>query len=472
MPSLQPARLRRGSTALAALAVVALLASLLDSPAAQAAPAGLKLVATKQSLLGSHYWYQQISNGHDVVGGYYAEHVDSRTGKKVVDDGRRSVGALKRLAPAIARDAAVSAAAKRTPGALRRADLVVVPGSQATLAWSVTSETTNGSTRTLVDAGSGAVLSVENLVKHGNGKGRVFSPNPVATLQNEDLKDNNDANYAGLAGAYRNVTLTRLNGKGYLRGKYAFAADPKRLLAYSAANTFNYNRGQSGFEQVMAYYSITHSQEYIHSLGFANVNSEAQKFKTTGVTEDNSFYDPSVDQISFGTGGVDDAEDAEVIWHEYGHAIQDAQVPNFGTTTEAGSIGEGFGDYWAYTMSTEVSTNTAKVPLACVADWDAVSYTTAVPHCLRRTDGNKVYPKDAEGEVHADGEIWSRALFDIHAALGRAKADKIILESQFNFAPDTTFKAAAEKTVVAAQALFGASAASACTTAFKARGIL
>src|SRR5688500_16421927 len=138
MPSLQPARLRRGSTALAGLAVAALLASLLDSPAAQAAPAGLKLVATKQSLLGSHYWYQQTSNGHEVVGGYYAEHVDSRTGKKVIDDGRRSVGALTRLAPAIARDAAVSAAAKRTPGALRRAELVVVPGGQATVAWSVT----------------------------------------------------------------------------------------------------------------------------------------------------------------------------------------------------------------------------------------------------------------------------------------------------------------------------------------------
>ena len=34
--------------------------------------------------------------------------------------------------------------------------------------------------------------------------------------------------------------------------------------------------------------------------------------------------------ISTGTGGVDDAEDPEVIWHEYGHAIQDDQVPGCG----------------------------------------------------------------------------------------------------------------------------------------------
>ena len=43
----------------------------------------------------------------------------------------------------------------------------------------------------------------------------------------------------------------------------------------------------------------------------------------------------------FGKGGVDDAEDAEVIWHEYGHAIQDAQVPGFGAGHEAGVDGRG-----------------------------------------------------------------------------------------------------------------------------------
>jgi hypothetical protein len=40
-----------------------------------------------------------------------------------------------------------------------------------------------------------------------------------------------------------------------------------------------------------------------------------------------------------------------VIWHEYGHAIQDAQVPSFGSSEEAGAIGEGFDDYWAMTMA-------------------------------------------------------------------------------------------------------------------------
>ena len=55
--------------------------------------------------------------------------------------------------------------------------------------------------------------------------------------------------------------------------------------------------------------------------------------------------------ITFGKGGVDDAEDAEVIVHEYGHSVQDDQVPGFGPRLEAGSIGEAFGDYLAVTVT-------------------------------------------------------------------------------------------------------------------------
>ncbi|NUS41398.1 MAG: bacillolysin, partial [Terrabacter sp.] len=88
-----------------------------------------------------------------------------------------------------------------------------------------------------------------------------------------------------------------------------------------------------------------------------------------------------------------------------------------------------------------------KTPEACVADWDSVSYTSTVPHCLRRLDGTKHYPQDLRGEVHADGEIWSRALWDIRGALGDTKASTLIVEAQFAFAPDTSFRDAATATV-------------------------
>src|SRR5437868_14856935 len=88
----------------------------------------------------------------------------------------------------------------------------------------------------------------------------------------------------------------------------------------------------------------------------------------------------------------------------------------------------------------EVSSSTLIAPTpdpACVADWDSTSYTSTVPHCLRRVDRNLHYPQDLNGEVHHDGQIWSRALWDIRNNLGNVRADTIILEGQFDF-PSTT----------------------------------
>ena len=82
------------------------------------------------------------------------------------------------------------------------------------------------------------------------------------------------------------------------------------------------------------------------------------------------------------------------------------------------------------------------------------------------------YPGDLDGRVHHDGMIWSRALWDIRTALGDRTANRIIINAQFGFAPDTSFAAAATTTVQTAQAMYGAKAAKAVTTAFQARGIL
>ncbi|MGB8652425.1 MAG: M36 family metallopeptidase, partial [Mycobacteriales bacterium] len=204
--------------------------------------------------------------------------------------------------------------------------------------------------------------------------------------------------------------------------------------------------------------------------GFTNVNNEPQRMKINQYGVDNSYYNGAQkdDLLRFGKGGVDDAEDAEVILHEYGHAIQDSQVPGFGSTEEAGSIGEGFGDYWAQAVSSRYAP-TPDEP--CIADWDSVSYTRGPVHCLRRTDGTKTYPADLVGEVHADGEIWSSALNGLRNALGATKADTSIIKAQFSFAPDTTMPAAATTTIATVRALYGNAAGNAATQVFHARGL-
>jgi hypothetical protein len=306
------------------------------------------------------------------------------------------------------------------------------------------------------------------------GSGQVFLPNPVAALGDQSLTDQKDKDYAALGAAYETVTLTNLDGSGFLNGDWANIRSETGPPAYSPTNTFVYRRDDDRFEQVMAYYWVTEAQKYIQSLGFGStlppVNRESQDIRINQWGLDNSFSWDKHDLLRFGKGGVDDAEDAEVILHEYGHAIQDAQQSplGFGFSVEARSIGEGFADYLAVTVSNVIAP-TPDAP--CVADWDSVSYTSTTPHCLRRVDTNLVYPTDLNGRVHHDGQIWSRALWDVRQALGNVVADRVILAAQFGM-PDPTMPDLAQRTVETAESLYNPGVANVVRSKFEARGIL
>ncbi len=310
------------------------------------------------------------------------------------------------------------------------------------------------------------------------GVGSVFVPNPVQSLGDESLTDQKDADAAVPSAAYHDVTLTNLDGSGFLHGDYATVYSETGNPAYSPTNTFRYTRHQDEFEQVMAYYWITEAQKYIHSLGFGvsrrAIDNRPQRVRINQLGYDNSFAtDHPILELRFGKGGVDDAEDAEVILHEYGHAIHFSQNFSF-ASEQAGAISEGFGDYWAVTVSDVVSKALGvpeREPLPCVADWDSTSYTSTVPHCLRRVDLDLHYPTDLSGEVHHDGQIWSRALWDIRQKLGHVEADTIILQGSFDFS-GTTMPDLANRTVAAAQQLYGNAAAKVVRQAFVDRGIL
>ena len=333
---------------------------------------------------------------------------------------------------------------------------------------------------TLVLAGllATATAFTVSAAKPGGGttaSGTAFLPNPVADLQDQTLTDQKDADYPALAPAYHSVTLTNLDGSGYLRGDWALIVSETGNPAFSPSGAFHYNRHQDEFEQVMAYYWITESQNYIQRLGFGtglfpSVNQEAQRVRINQWGADNSFFTDKKDELRFGKGGVDDAEDAEVILHEYGHAIQDSQQTPFGYgfSVEARAIGEGFSDYWAVTVASVISPTADP---ACVADWDSVSYTRTVPHCLRRVDTNLRYPQDLNGAVHHDGLIWSRALWDIRAAIGATQADTVILNAHFGM-PDPTMPQLAANTVAVAKSIYGNGVANKVKAAFVARGIL
>jgi len=312
--------------------------------------------------------------------------------------------------------------------------------------------------------------------------GLVFMVNPVQSSGDENLVDAKDSATAVPANQYARVPLRNLDGSGYLRGRWVTVESATGTPAYSADGTYAYNRHDDQFEQVMAYFWVNQAQEYIQSLGFGStlppVVMQPLDVKIDQYGGDNSYETDKPYRLRFGKGGVDDAEDAEVIVHEYGHAVHASQVPGFGSSEEAGAIGEAWGDYLAVSVGLDAAKQygwPVRTPAACVMDWDSTSYTDTVPHCLRRLDSNLTVA-DKTGEVHHDGMIWSRALWDArqaYGALGKSSRafDTTVIDAQFDFAPDTSFSAAAAAIYAKALARDGQAAATAVRTAFAARGI-
>jgi zinc metalloprotease ZmpB len=309
----------------------------------------------------------------------------------------------------------------------------------------------------------------------------VFFPNPVVSSGDTTLTDQKDADYTALNDERVWVTLTGLDGSGFLNGTWATVKSETGAPAFTGADcVFAYTRHEDQFEQVMAYYWVTRSQDYTHWLGFDGdewpvINGDQQRVRINQYGADNSFAtDHPKDEMRFGKGGVDDAEDAEVILHELGHQIHFSASPTFFATVEAGGISEGFGDYWAGTV-TEWALAQAGLPAspdpACIADWDSVSYTAGPIHCLRRLDRNLMYPTDITGAVHRDGQIWSHALWNLRTAIGAIHSDTAILLAQFDWT-GTNMPDLAGRIVDAVDDQYGAGEALLAHQAFEERGIL
>jgi hypothetical protein len=321
-----------------------------------------------------------------------------------------------------------------------------------------------------------AVASAKQPTGCTNAEGLVFNPNPVVTSGNLNLTDQDDADYDALNNQRFSVTLTGLDGSGYLRGTWASVTTGTGTLAYETDCTYDYTRHDDRFEQVMAYYWVTESQLYLRSLGFGvsagwpAINADQQAVRIDQWGQDNSFAtDHPKDEMRFGKGGVDDAEDAEVILHELGHQIHFSQSATFFASNEAGSISEGFGDYWAADVSEWVAGH--QPDPACIAEWDSVSYTVGPVHCLRRLDSTRMYPSGLTGEVHRDGTIWSHALWNLRGAIGATHADTAILWAQFNWT-GTTMPDLANRIVDQVRARHGNREANKAIAAFQERGIL
>jgi subtilisin-like proprotein convertase family protein len=444
-----------------------------------------------ESLTGTYRHSTQLIDGIEVVGGEKLERVHRDGTSDVVYE-----RALKK-APVT-----IMAATTTAPANATRVYLDV--NGEARLAWkTIAYERPLEPFAEYYDAATGALLRRDPLF--WTAKGRVFEANPVVKLNDPSLRDQNNAAGAVPDSAYSIVDLDNLAPSGPLAGPYVQIVDAEnpRTTAADASQSLMFDRSQPQFEEVNAWFHIDRSLRYIESLGYSgarrllNYVLPIDAHAANGT--DNSYYVSGFRAgeggLYFGDGGTDDAEDSDIMTHELGHAIQDWIAPGTFTGSSAGqprALGEGFGDYWAFSTGFEQSILSGRDAF-CIADWDArcfgddSSQTCSYPdgaNCLRRVDSTKTMRDynnaDSAGTEHRNGEIWSSALREIFLAnvarygfeQGKRITDTLTIEGTFGVPPNPTYATMAHKLLDADRMLYNGANSAAICTAMQLREIL
>ncbi len=183
------------------------------------------------------------------------------------------------------------------------------------------------------------------------------------------------------------------------------------------------------------------------------------------------------DAIVFGqTTSKDFSYDADVIYHEYTHAMigstrLNAVYPDkLGLNNLPGALNEGYADYFAGTLSDNsvvgnYALNDIEPQTICGFPLGQGGANMARDMETERTC------EDLTAEVHADGEIFASALWAIRKALGAEKADAVILGALVGFTHTTDFQLASAATIERAKTDLDAADAAVVEQIFTDRGI-
>ncbi len=304
-----------------------------------------------------------------------------------------------------------------------------------------------------------------------SGSAKVFDGDPRTYLANASLVDSSAA--SAFTAAYVTRTLQDIalsNGLYRLTGPWVSIANfetPNTVPTTSANGTWNFARGTNAFNDTMTYFHIDQSQRYLQSLGYSGATGIQYGpilTDTDGLQgDDNSHYIPGSNRLAFGHGGVDDNEDADVILHEYGHAITQSIVPSWGGG-DTGAIGEGFGDYWGGSYSS-TTTNGLTFHPEWAFSWDGHSADSWAGRWLNMTnltyDSNHTYAahETISGTANYSDQLWSAPIFQAFQdlrAMGypRTNIDKVVLEGFFGVGSSPKMRDLALGTVNAANQLF------------------
>lgn len=409
-----------------------------------------------------HFYYEQRHEGLPVFGAEVAVHM-SREGRVWAVNNTFVPVSVSKLTPTVSTADAIATAAAKLNVSVDDLVFTHVPGPElgiwptsdgGKLVWRTVVDVRGiGVWEVIVDAETG--VAVEPALSRdcfATGTGKVFQPSPTVTLANDAL---NDATAAGtLEPSYITVALNNLDGapNTALVGTYAQVPSDQAGTGRTTSATLDFSALRRSttpttaqFNQENGYWAIDWAQGIFQGLGYTAANANAvmnyslQYYAHQAphfTTADNSHFSndnrsgPGTGHLCFGTGGVDDAEDQEIVWHEYGHAMLTNQRPGTNQNVTSEGVGEGTGDVLAGIFSKIVPGGSSYY--VTVGEWDATAYNAGgSPHpFLRKLDTATLWANRGS-EVHDAGEVWAHPVFDYNNQVGSLTGLDVQLQAQF-----------------------------------------
>jgi hypothetical protein len=288
--------------------------------------------------------------------------------------------------------------------------------------------------------------------------GNVFLPDPITSSNTPygiPLMDNNDVNSIDLENELfaRDILISWDNDSFRLENEHLIITNhssPDIPVTIQKNDDFKFDRSQIGFEEINVIYHLTKFAEYVKdTLGYSQIvkyQIPVDVYALSNADQSEFIGATSPPRLNFGQGSVDDAEDADIIIHEYTHAISHSTAPNTLYGSERKAIEEGIGDYFAAVYSKKLNINDYKK----IFNWDGHNEFWAG----RSIDNNDIYPDDIQGSKYIDGDLYASVLMEIRNEIPDTVADKIILESMFSWFSNMTFEDAGQLLIEADTSIY------------------
>ena len=305
-------------------------------------------------------------------------------------------------------------------------------------------------------------LSFDKNINTSKANASVFNPDPItsakATYGENGFEHNHGATNSNLEAEQINVEIDCKveNGIYYLENNYCIITElqnPAWDIVTSSNGNFNFTRytgdngDQAGFQQVNAFYHISEMKKYLNSIGFDDaVNYQIKVDADAENGDDNSHFSPNGRQgeLTFGAyylegargmEHIPDAEDAEVVIHEYGHAITNSYSSALGTN-ERRCLEEGTADYFAVSYSRGIN----PYDWGKIFKWDGHNEFWNG----RSAISTKCYPGlFFSSNYYDNSDIWTSPLMDLYGVLGKETTDKLVMHTVRAYTSNTTMEQAA-----------------------------